>query len=289
MHNLGHIALGSANFCAPYGIMNQGTALEPQAVDAIFKKAILNGIRTIDTAFAYGDLFSLLKGKPYVPDLEIITKFSVLDNYDDLLYDLSNLQASNRLPNFYGLLVHDPRNLSEADPLRLRAFLDTIRESGLVRKIGISVYDIAEVEKFHNIIVPDLIQIPLNPLNQTFNCTAFKKYVAEHKIEIHARSLFLQGILLAKTLPTPLKDLEPLWQKFNNIAGAYSSRLQVVLSWAMNQGWIDKWVLGVSSVDDLEAIIQQISSSNNQVATNLFDYLKQSVHPLVDPRNWSTK
>jgi len=164
-----------------------------------------------------------------------------------------------------------------------------VRELGLVRKIGVSVYDMTEVENFHNIIVPDLIQIPLNPLNQTFNCTAFKKYIAEHKVEIHARSLFLQGVLLAKNLPASLKDLEPLWQKFNNIAGSYASRLQVILSWAMNQSWIDKWVLGVSSLDDLEAIIQQVSSSNNLVPTNLFDYLKQSIHPLVDPRNWSTK
>ena len=77
---LNKIGIGTANFMQNYGILSHGKTMESTEVDSILKLAIGNGINTFDTAFAYGDFFSLINDQ--LPNLKIITKFSILDNYD---------------------------------------------------------------------------------------------------------------------------------------------------------------------------------------------------------------
>ena len=75
------------------------------------------------------------------------------------------------------------------------------KDKGYVKKIGVSIYNPAQFYKTLDIIDPDIIQFPLNILDQRFlniNFSLFKK-----RIEFHARSIFLQGLLLndIKKLP----------------------------------------------------------------------------------------
>ena len=276
---LSKIGIGTANFTQKYGILSCDDAID---VDLTVKLAVNSGIDTFDTAFAYGDFPSLLCDN--LSNLRIITKFSVLDNYDDIFQKMKDAKEQNNFDGYYGLLIHDPQNLAEVNKSELLSLFDKLRENDLVKKIGISVYDLNDLENSRNIIDPDIIQIPLNPLNQIFVDDNFIDYVEKKEVEVHARSLFLQGVLLSDRLPLSLRDLEPLWRLYMEITKPFKSRLEALLSWAFTHKWVSKWVLGVSSVADLIEIIE----SKSQAEPHLFSALKDMTHSMADPRNWKT-
>ena len=204
---LNKIAIGTANFVKPYGILGGGQTLSESELESIFKIANENSIHTFDTAFAYGCFLSVFKKNSGLEHSELITKFSVLDNFDDILEKIKHY-------NYYALLVHDPQNIEKIEKAKLRKFLEQLKNENLVCKIGVSVYDVDDLERFKEITQPELIQVPLNPLNQKFLDDKFTDYVLSNAIEVHGRSLFLQGILLLDAVPEKLKGLECVWQIF---------------------------------------------------------------------------
>lgn len=274
---LSKIGIGTANFTQNYGILSSGSVID---VDSILKLAVDNGIDTFDTAFAYGDFPSLLRDN--LSDVKIITKFSILDDYNTIFQKMKYAKEQNNFDGYYGLLIHDPQNLAEVNKSEIVSLFDKLRKNNLVKKIGISVYDISDLKNFRNIIDPDIIQIPLNPLNQIFVNDKFVNYVEQQGIEVHARSLFLQGVLLSDKLPESLNDLEPLWRLYMEVTKSYNSRLDALLSWALTHQWVSKWILGVSCKQDLEGIIE----SKNQAVSPSFFALKNMSHTMADPRNW---
>ena len=283
---LNKIVIGTANFTKSYGILSNGTALAPEEINSIFSLAVNSCIDTFDTAFAYGDLFSVIKKDLKIDHMKIISKFSVLDNYQSILDLIKKATDQYNFKGYYAILLHDPQNLDKIDQKKLSSFLDYLREHNYAQKIGVSVYDPISIKNFNSIKIPDIIQIPLNPLNQTFINNEFLDYIKINNIEVHARSLFLQGVLLSEYLPQALVDLQPLWKKFIEVVEPYRSRLKALLSWASTQDWVHKWVIGVSSLDNLQEIINY---SKNIEILDLLDRLmdfKDIKHSLTDPRNW---
>lgn len=273
------IILGTANFTQPYGILGEKTGLLQEQVLAILSEAISQNIYYLDTAFGYGDLSVFIKNYP-MNKFQIITKFSVLESYEVAFKKFAALKAEN---NIFAALVHDPQNISAANLPELRNFICKIREEIGVQKVGVSAYELKDVEAYKEICTPDIIQIPFNPLNQMFNQKSFIDYVRENDIEVHGRSLFLQGVLLSDSLPENLAPLHESWSDVKNTLKDYPSRLCGLLNWAFHQTWIDKWILGVASIDNLREIASVTSGLQGVPAP----YFHSINHPLSDPRNWS--
>lgn len=167
------------------------------------------------------------------------------------------------------------------DKHKVRELLDCLRQNYNIQKIGVSIYDMNDLENSNLIFMPDIIQIPLNPFNQRFNNNCFKSFVNDNNVEIHARSLFLQGILLSDTLPKILEPLGPSWLEFQRSIARYPSLLHALLQWAFNFDWIEAWVLGVSSKNNLEDI--KVARHTRRDTSLEFQPVN---HLLVDPRNW---
>ena len=53
-------------------------------------------------------------------------------------------------------------------------------------------------------LIFDVIQLPINVLNQEFFQKEFFVELKKKKIEIHARSIFLQGLLIENTKNFPI-------------------------------------------------------------------------------------
>src|SRR5205085_6926118 len=98
-----------------------------------------------------------------------------------------------KLKTLYGVLFHD-FNYWKAQPTSWFE-LEKIKTEGLIKKIGFSLY---HPEQWFLLkekgIIPDLLQIPMNLLNQQF--TPYFPEFKQAGIEIHVRSAFLQGLLL---------------------------------------------------------------------------------------------
>mgnify|MGYP003630367339 CR=1 FL=1 len=280
------LSIGTANFTQPYGVLSQGKAIPQKEVKAIFESALIKGIIDFDTAFGYGDLQEHLSTLDSTSSVRLVSKFSILDDYDDVYDQIKSMCDRNDFKSFYGLLVHDPQNIAQADKQNLTAFFDRLKKDRLVQKVGVSVYDLDELKTFNKILPADLVQIPLNPFNQVFLESEAQEYLAKSQVEVHARSLFLQGVLLADALPAYLDGLRKNWERFNDLSAEFPSKLEALLWWANSQSFVTKWVLGVSSKRDLDGLAQASSSIISTKDPALFSVLSAKYTPLVDPRNW---
>lgn len=122
-------------------------------------------------------------------------------------------------------------------------------------KRGISVYTREEIEGALDIMPVHIVQLPLNVLDQRFLQDGTIDWLKGLGVEVHARSVFLQGALLAAppSLPAPLcKVVSDLWTEWSTpIAhGMLFACLQFVLGTP-----VDRLVVGVTSVDELRQIV----------------------------------
>lgn len=274
------ILIGTANFIKPYGILSRGHCLDPMVVRQIIEISKKNNLRGLDTALAYGDLFSVISSQNS-DELQVITKISVLERPQDTIKILKQQKQK-----FYAILIHDPQNLNNVN-YQIKNLISSLKDEFDSPKVGVSVYNEDEVIEFSQHYVPEIIQIPLNPFNQSFNNESFKKMIEYNMIEIHARSLFLQGILLEKSLPKKLEVLSPYLEKFHQQIGHTCSPLNALLEWAQSLKWIDAWVLGVASAQQLEEIIYILSSLSTVQCTNPLGNFEAVNHALVNPKNWN--
>ena len=200
------IVLGTAQFQLGYGAT--GTDL-PHATAEALASDILSTIETlgidlIDTASAYGDSERLIgRHLPDTADIGVITKSPPwnerpkTENAGDWMVDA--LQNSLHLLNqkaVYGLLFHSPDAFEGPDRNQVVTALDAVRASGLARKVGVSVYTAEQVKLVLEHWTPDIIQLPISIVDQRLVDDGTIERLASSGIEVHARSIFLRGMLL---------------------------------------------------------------------------------------------
>src|SRR5262249_17350751 len=101
-----------------------------------------------------------------------------------------------RQERVYGLLVHRASDLLGPEGDDLFEAMRRLKQLGRVAKIGVSIYDARELEGVLARHQPDLVQLPLNVLDQRLLAGGQITRLKSAGVEIHARSAFLQGLLL---------------------------------------------------------------------------------------------
>lgn len=258
------LALGTVQFGLNYGVANtHGRVAEQEAKDvlALAKRA---GIDTLDTAIAYGDSESVL-GQLGVADWKVITKLPPMPD------DVSNVRAwvrqhvqasllrlnSGRL---YGLMLHRPMQLLESQGRDLFDALEAVKAEGLVEKIGVSVYDVAELAQLVDQYSLDLVQAPLNIWDRRLVDSGWADRLKATDVELHVRSAFLQGLLLMPPQDRPEKfsRWSQVWQAWDAwLFESECSPLQACLRYLYGLTSVDRVVVGV----DTSAQLQQILSA----------------------------
>lgn len=198
------VGLGTVQFGCDYGISNRDGKTPLAEVRRILSRAYGAGIRVLDTAAMYGDSETVL-GE--VIDrrqrFRIVTKTVPVEApevgaqqaADFRAGFLRSLERLNR-DSVYGLLVHQVDDLLKPGGERLVDLLLEFREAGLVSEIGISIYSAAQIDRVSSLFTPDIIQLPMNVLDQRLIQSGHIATLKKQGVEIHARSLFLQGLLL---------------------------------------------------------------------------------------------
>jgi hypothetical protein len=184
-----------------------------------------------------------------------------------------------------GVLIHVPRQLLDENGILLYKGLTVLKNSGKIGKIGISVYEPNELDKILKLYKFDIVQLPFNILDRRFEQTNWLKKLKDLGIEIHVRSVFLQGLLLMKP-----EDRPKYFSKWNELLKSYDnwlkdnkiSPIKACLSHVLAISEIDKIVFGVDSLLNLKEIDSSISS-NSQVAP---DYLCTDDIEIINPAFW---
>lgn len=287
------LGLGTAQFGMSYGISNTSGQIAPDDVRRILQKASEHGISVLDTAAGYGNAEAVLgQCLPAGAAFSIVTKTQPLKaaRVDDasLRQVAMNFEASLlRLgrQSVHGLLVHHGGDLLLPGGERLYATLRQWQEKGRVGKIGVSVYDRAEIDALFERFAFDLVQLPLNVFDQRLLRDGTLTTLQRAGVEIHARSVFLQGVLLMETsqLPVHLLELEPYLDAFKAIASERKmSPLVAALAFVKNIPEIAVALVGVISPRQLQECIDAYTLA----APTRFPNCAVANESLVDPRCW---
>lgn len=290
------IALGGAQFGLDYGITNLEGKVSSTALRALLEYSCERNIRTIDTALAYGDSEEALGqaeaaglGFRFVsktsPDLFKRDRAQIFETLiNDTIGSIRRLKA----PKLHGLLVHRIDDLfSESAPAIVGA-LENLKASGLVEKIGVSLYDPSQISPVLKRFTPDIVQLPFNIWDQRFLRDGSIAKLKSLGIEIHARSVFLQGVLLTepKDLPQRFKPwLEDITRYHNVRKAAKLSALSAAISFVQARPEIDLMILGVVNQVQLGEILQQ-AAQHWPLDTDLAS-LAIAQPELIDPRKWA--
>ncbi len=265
MHD--RIALGTVQFGLAYGISNPGEKTPEVECKAILEFAKSMGVRMLDTAIAYGESESIL-GRIGMDDWQITTKLPELpDNVHDIdRWVAEQVNASLqrlRTPSIYGLLLHCPDQLASKDGTALFAALRAQQDSGRVRKIGVSVYSPDELAELPRSMQFDIVQAPFSVFDRRMTISGWADRLVAQGGEFHARSIFLQGLLLMSqaSRPDQFKPWAPLWKQWDAwLQECNLSPLAACLGYALKTPQLAKVVVGVNNLPQLREIMNTVGT-----------------------------
>jgi len=254
------LALGTVQFGLDYGISNTLGQIPEDQVHEILHFCRQHNIDTLDTAAAYGQSEAILGN--LLPDFnfQVISKLAPGSAPAEVSPQFHHSVEKLKLTQLYGYLVHDYATYEKHPGIYDE--IVKLQTAGLIRKAGFSLYYPAHLEKILQDNLPvHLVQIPFNVLDQRF--AYLLPELAARNIEVHARSIFLQGLFFKTTanLPAFFSSLKPTLETIQQITAASGVPLPaLLLSFVHSFPEVSKLVTGVTSVAELAANISYVHS-----------------------------
>lgn len=244
------LGLGTVQFGQAYGVSNLHGQVPISGCAAILKRAAQAGVGLLDTAANYGAAEAVLAQLDTAP-FRIVTKTIGLKNGLEAVSSRARQSAVTLKADT--LLVHAAGDLAD---VTLWPALQRLKSEGVFRKIGISAYVADDPAALAARFKPDVIQLPFSLLDQRLLADGTLARLADMDVEIHARSLFLQGLLLMQTVPEKLAAAAPRLKVIKSkITAAGSTPLAAALGFVLARPEITVGLVGVTSVIELEEIL----------------------------------
>jgi len=285
------LVIGAAQFGLSYGVANKGGKVSEDEVRKILTKARHFGINLLDTAIAYGDSESVL-GSVGINQWGVITKLPCIPLHAvDISYWMQNqIEQSIKRLNLKSVdtvLLHRPEQLLGDRGSEILFALQALKTTKLTKKIGISIYSPLELDHFDVAQNFDVIQAPLNILDRSLIESGWLKKLNLLQIEIHVRSIFLQGLLLMnpEERPSKFSKYSNLWIEWDRwLAENNFSALEGCLAFINSIQGIDGVLVGIESVEQLNQII----TASNLKLKNMPSWPKNIDPNLINPALWAS-
>jgi len=283
---INRLILGTANFGQDYGATNQRGEVSCDEIRAILEQCLEEGITHLDTAQAYGQAEEKL-GRIGLRGFLITTKISLQPGENPALVQekvrlsMDRLQV-NRIEN---LLLHNEEGITaSADAGAVASALLEIRSRGLAKRVGLSSYDPSSAMELCVKYGFNVVQLPVNLLDRRlFEGNLLQRFLAAG-VEVQARSVFLQGILLGTprcglSVPKRVIDESCLFRSQCQAQGI--DPLGAALSHLLAAPSALKIVIGVTGCDELKEIIQALLDAHFPKK-----YAPPAWRQEFDPRTW---
>lgn len=285
--SLNRLVFGTAQLTQAYGVLAEASHRDD--ADAMLEAAADCGLRAFDTAPGYGTaelaLGPLLRRHPGVavitksahvpPDLSPALKRAEIERSAE-----RSLQALglSRLPVF---LLHSPAAFDAG----VAAALDGLRADGRAARVGVSVYTAEDIDRICAAWQPDVIQLPLNLFDQRLLQSGHLQRLRRIGCEIHVRSAFLQGVLLAPAdvLPPWLAGLHDTLAQLDREAGPRSADRAAACLGFLASLDIDRVLVGAQNAHQLRELIAAAKAARSPADPHRFAVRDAS---LIDPRGW---
>jgi len=279
------LSIGTVQFGLNYGISNREGVVAEKELNCILKTAEENAINSIDTAQAYGNSESLL-GSLDTSKFNFVTKLKPGILVSEVCESVKKSCKYLNVKYLEGVLVHDYRDYCEKP--KIVDELNRFKEVGIIKKVGFSLYYPCELEQlFSQDIKFDLLQIPFSIYDQRFK--EYFKEIKKRNIEIHIRSVFLQGLVFLDPdkLPQHFVSHRKQFLSFQNKCFQLNQPISsVCLNYVYSHHEIDRVVIGVCSSKELIQNINQIK--NNPLDFNASKFSKYEItdETIILPFNW---
>jgi aryl-alcohol dehydrogenase-like predicted oxidoreductase len=255
------VGLGTVQWGVDYGVANRDGRTPPAEVARILAAGRAAGLRVLDTAALYGEAESVL-GEQDLTGLQVVTKTPryahapiTAADADDLKATLERSLTRLRVPAVHGLLAHHADDLLAPGGERLIDALRELRDQGKVARIGVSIYDGAQLDAVLARFTPDLVQLPLNVFDQRLIVDGSLARLAAHGVDIHVRSVFLQGLLLMPPGSAPAY-FDPWREQIQAWHAACAERKvlpqQAALAFVCDLSEVSCCLIGVQNIAQLE-------------------------------------
>lgn len=280
------LILGTVQFGSNYGVNNLSGIPNDKELLEIFDLAKKSSIDSLDTAPAYGNAQQRI-GELSQNHFNIVTKFPKINSFDELAENFNNTLKALNSEKVYGFIAHDAGTL--IDNPKYWDKLLALKQEEKVQKIGYSLYNPHQLNQLLEIgLIPDLIQIPYNILNRSFE-KSFEK-LKKIGTEIHVRSVFLQGLFFMNpnSLPKKLESLSSVLNELDNISRKLETNIgSLALNFVAQNPNIDAVVIGVESTKQLQNNLRMLDSCLNFVSVrNQIDLIRVQNKELLNPANW---
>jgi uncharacterized protein len=296
------LCLGTVQLGLEYGINN--LLGKPSREESLFVLdfAKKSGIKLFDTASAYGDAEEIIgefltsqkgenkikiisKLEPNCISEENLTPFGTIE--EKLLTSLDKLKLSS----IDGYLLHTPSYIFREEVV---SALHKLKEKGLIKNIGVSIYEESEALVAAESPLIDYIQIPYSVFDQRLDKTSFFELARKNKKKVFARTAFLQGLIFMqeKNIPEYLSDAKRYFLEFDDIINKHAlSRLQASMMFTLSHPGIDYFVFGIDNLKQIKENVEAIQ--NLQINLNCVNELKNNFSNIesniIFPSLWKTK
>ena len=290
------LCLGTAQFGLAYGITNSAGQVPEHAVGPLLLRAREAGICWLDTAQAYGNAEAVLgRQLPAAYGYRLISK---LPAQPQLEFSGQDADAWERafhascqglgVCGLDALLLHAPADLVKPGGQHLEAWLLSLRERGLVQRIGVSIYAAEDLDGISPALL-DLVQLPLSLYDQRLLQNGTLARLRARGTAIHARSLYLQGLLLTPAAQWPCwvsPEVRSHQQALEALAEQRGCHLiDLALGFAREQQDLEAVVLGVCNVRELSELLQSWAAISPWQECEWRTWALQDPDTL-DPRRW---
>jgi spore coat polysaccharide biosynthesis protein SpsF len=263
------LVMGSVQLGLSYGATNRTGKPPRDTALRLVRRAANAGVSAFDTARSYGDaeerLGAALAGRRAV---RTITK---LDPLNDLMHDASQASvcaavdqsvaeslAALRLKTLSCVLLHRAEQIASHGGAIWRRLQEHLAD-GTIQALGVSVQTPTEAHAALREVAVTHIQLPFNILDWRWRESGvIAALEARGLVTVHARSVFLQGVLAAgdpKIWPCISGVDAPAtiaWLTQTAEAFRRDSVADLALAFARGQSWIDGVVVGQETEAQLD-------------------------------------
>ena len=285
------LGLGTVQFGIDYGLNSIGGQIRPQEIKKILNYARSKRIVLLDTAPAYGKSEEIL-GEINNSEFQVVTKTRHFDNLkitnDEVSLldkDFNNsLKKLNQI-KIYGLLIHNADDLLKPGSEKIYDRLQKFKQTNKLIKVGVSVYDHIKLNSILDNFDIDIVQLPFNIIDRRMLDSGMLTSLYKKGIEVHARSVFLQGLLLmsGKSMPSKFNRWSNLWKLWHDwLHDNRISPVEASVRYAISFSEISKVLVGVDSVNQLKEIYKASSGTLPKIP----DELQTTDVDLLNPSKW---
>lgn len=275
------IILGTANFGQQYGLDRGFSGISREKAQQIMCSALESGVNRIDTAQSYGKAMDICFSHSNANRFRVSGKIKFGKSLDRL----ANVCFEKKVC-FDSMMVHlDPRELPCTDDLL--SYLNKMEKYSCFGKTGLSIYNESDVDtKILKAI--KTLQIPYSIFDRRFKDSGYIDAAKAEGVEIHARSIFLQGLILldVKELSQYFHRFRPSFKLFEEFClKANVTKHQAALNFVLAEEKIDGLVVGFDSEKQLAATIAQETQLTDREMSNVPNFTKNEL-PLILPYLW---